>query len=104
MRKRILNPHRRHRRQNAPYDPAPLNPLRDYQREFKEWCLAAGWSEHTVRTQETALLRFIVWCDARGLTRVQDITRPVLERYQRHLYHYRKANGAPLWSAPSSCS
>jgi integrase/recombinase XerD len=93
---RALNPRRRKRRKAAPYDPVPLNPLRHYQREFKEWSLASGWSEHTARTQEMALLRFIVWCDERGITRVQDITRPILERYQRHLYHYRKSNGAPL--------
>lgn len=93
---RTLNPRRRRRRKSAPYDPAPLNPLRNYQREFKDWSLTLGWSEHTARTQEMALLRFIVWCDERGLTRVQDITRPILERYQRHLYHYRKTNGAPL--------
>lgn len=96
MRPRTLNPRRRKRRKAAPYDPAPLNPLRNYQREFKDWSLTLGWSEHTVHTQEMALLRFIVWCDERGITRVQDITRPILERYQRHLYHYRKTNGAPL--------
>ena len=94
---RALNPKRRHRRPaKVPYDPAPLNPLRGYQREYKEWSLAAGFSEHTGRTQEMALLRFIVWADERGLQRPQDITRPILERYQRHLYHYRKTNGQPL--------
>ena len=25
-----------------------------------------------------------------------EITRPILERYQRWLYHYRKTNGQPL--------
>ena len=25
-----------------------------------------------------------------------EVTRPVLERYQRHLFHYRKTNGEPL--------
>lgn len=94
---RALNPHRRRRGPaKVPYDPAPLNPLRGYQREHEEWCLAAGRSVHTVRAQSMAILRFIVWCDERGLTRPQDITRPILERYQRHLYHYRKRNGAPL--------
>jgi integrase/recombinase XerD len=30
------------------------------------------------------------------LHRPQDITSPILERYRRHLFHYRKANGEPL--------
>ena len=30
------------------------------------------------------------------MDRVQDVTKPVLERYRRHLYHYRKENGEPL--------
>lgn len=94
---RALNPHRRRRRpRKVPYDPAPLNPLRGYQREHEQWSLAAGRSVHTVKAQSMAILRFILWCDERTLTRVQDITRPVLERYQRHLYHYRKKDGAPL--------
>ena len=31
-----------------------------------------------------------------GLTRPAEITRPILERYQRHLFLKRKKNGAPL--------
>jgi integrase/recombinase XerD len=38
----------------------------------------------------------LTWADERGLSRPQDITRPILERYQRHIYHHRKANGQPL--------
>lgn len=25
-----------------------------------------------------------------------NVSRPILERYRRHLYHYRKENGEPL--------
>lgn len=38
----------------------------------------------------------MTWCDERGLTRPAEITRPIIERYQRHLFLKRKANGAPL--------
>jgi integrase/recombinase XerD len=31
-----------------------------------------------------------------GLTRPEEITKPILERYPRYLFHYRKANGKPL--------
>lgn len=94
---RALNPRRRRRGPaKTPHDPAPLNPLRGYLREYEEWARATGRSEHTVRARALAILRFILWCDERGLTRPQDITRPILERYQRHLYHYRKKDGRPL--------
>jgi integrase/recombinase XerD len=94
---RALNPNRRTRaKAKVPYDPAPLNPLRGYLREYEAWALAAGFSTHTLRSRVMALLRFIRWCDERGLMRPQDITKPILERYQRHLYHYRKTNGQPL--------
>ena len=36
------------------------------------------------------------WAHERGLTRPHEITKPILERYQRHLFLYRKDNGQPL--------
>ena len=42
------------------------------------------------------LAHLIVWLDERGVTRPADVTRPMLERYQRWLFHYRKTNGDPL--------
>ena len=61
-----------------------------------------GLSPHTVELRARELRRFIAWCDDRGLHRPQDITRPVLERYRRHLFHYRKRNGEPLSFATQS--
>ena len=94
---RMLNPKRRHRRKGLnPHDPAPGNPLHAYLDVYCEWALAAGFSEHTMATRRAAVLRFIVWCDERAITAPTQITRPVLERYQRTLHQYRKSNGAPL--------
>jgi len=67
-----------------------------YLLQFLEWSAAVGLSEQTVTTRKRALSRFIQWCDERDLKRPQDITRPILERYRRYLFHYRKANGEPL--------
>ena len=39
---------------------------------------------------------FLDWCKERGLTEPVEVTRPVLERYQRHLFYSRKKNGEPL--------
>lgn len=94
---RALNPKRKHRRKNSrPHDPAPGHPLHPYLDAYCEWALAAGFSEHTMATRRFAVQRFIVWCDERGITKPVEVTRPMLERYQRTLYQYRKSDGAPL--------
>lgn len=36
------------------------------------------------------------WLADRGVTRPVEVTRPMLVRYQRYLFHYRKADGEPL--------
>jgi len=93
---RTLTPRRRHRKKNPQSLPAPGNPLHGYLEAYSEWAQAAGHSSHTVGSRRAALLRFIVWCDERSLAQPTEITRALLERYQRYLYHYRKKNGAPL--------
>jgi integrase/recombinase XerD len=55
-----------------------------------------GDSASTVGTRAAVLRLFIEWCDERSVTTPQAVTRPLLERYQRHLHHYRKPNGKPL--------
>ncbi|MGA3050284.1 MAG: site-specific tyrosine recombinase XerC, partial [Terracidiphilus sp.] len=39
---------------------------------------------------------FLEWLKERGITEPVEVTRPVLERYQRHLFYSRKKNGEPL--------
>jgi hypothetical protein len=48
------------------------------------------------RNREVHIGFFLQWCKERGLSEPVEVTRPVLERYQRHLFHYRKKNGEPL--------
>ncbi len=70
--------------------------LYHYMRRFLTWQSERQYSPATVRHGEECLRVFITWCDERGLGRPQDITKPILERYQRHLFLYRKDNGQPL--------
>ncbi len=67
-----------------------------YLNRFIEASAVSGLSETTVEIRRRMLSRFILWCDERDLDRPQDITRPILERYRRYLYHYRKVDGQPL--------
>jgi integrase/recombinase XerD len=55
-----------------------------------------GYSENTLRSRRFYLGFFIEWAWAHGLREPVEITRPVLERYQRYLFIYRKKNGEPL--------
>ena len=64
--------------------------------EFETWMGVHGYSQATVENRRRMLGFFIVWLDERGITRPADVTRPMVERYQRHLFHYRKADGDPL--------
>ncbi len=89
---------RKHRGGAKPRGPraADRNPFNLYAAQFLEWSAARALSDQTVETRHRALRRFIAWCDERELCHPKDVTLPVLERYQRYLYHYRKPNGAPL--------
>lgn len=77
------------------------NRLTRYMEEHFEWMKVSGYSLDTVRARRVALRKFIAWCDERGLDDPHEITRPMLERYQRYLFYYRKPEthrdaGAPL--------
>ena len=61
-----------------------------------EWMLVTGFTPDTIRARRIALKRFIRWCADRGINDPRDITKPMIERYQRHLFYYRKADGAPM--------
>jgi integrase/recombinase XerD len=63
---------------------------------FAEWMAARNYSPYTIEQRRTAIGAFIGWASLRGVERPQDVTRPMLERFQRHLFHHRKADGAPL--------
>ncbi|MCP4489539.1 MAG: site-specific integrase, partial [Gammaproteobacteria bacterium] len=79
-------------------DTSPIdhNGLYPYLLRFTEWGNVKGLSPATVKSRDRSLRRFIVWCDERSLNNPTEITKPILERYQKHLYYYRKNNGEPL--------
>jgi integrase/recombinase XerD len=64
--------------------------------EYLSWIGAQNYSEDTLRAFRFTIGYFLDWCGERGLETPHEITRPVLERYQRWLYHYRKKNGEPM--------
>jgi integrase/recombinase XerD len=61
-----------------------------------EWLRVHNYSELTVLARLNYLNRFILWATERGVVRPSEVTKPILERYQRWLFHYRKKGGDPL--------
>jgi len=74
-------------------DPASLTAFRA---RYLTWLQVRGFSAETVETRGRDLYAFITWATERGLAEPREITKPILERYQRHLFHWRKEGGAPL--------
>lgn len=90
---------RKKRRPGPPKpDPYPIagSGMAPYLARFLEASAAKGLAPRTVEIRDRMLRRFIHWCRERSLDRPQDVTRPILERYRRHLYHHRKPSGEPL--------
>ncbi len=56
---------------------------------YLEWLAVRNYSLQTVEVRREGLGVFIRWAAERGLNRPTEITKPILERYQRWLFHYR---------------
>jgi integrase/recombinase XerD len=87
---------RRPRKKAPKAAPVPKNALEAMLPLYLEWLEVRQYSGETIRTRRNHLEIFLRWCAERGLEDPHEITRPVLERYQRHLFHYRKRNGQLL--------
>jgi len=77
-------------------DPNDPEGLGAWMYRYLEWMRMQNYSERTVENRESYLGFFMGWCHQRSLTQPQEITKPILERYQRYLFHFRKDNGKPL--------
>ncbi len=83
------------RRKRKP-DPAPQTPLEHLMEKHLEDSRVHNYSEYTIRTRRIHIGFFLRWCAERGITEPTEVTRTVLETYQRYVFHYRKKNGEPL--------
>ena len=63
---------------------------------YLEWRDVHHYSQRARTGCESALRSFGRWCVERGISRPVDVTRGMVERYQRWLYHHRRPNGRPL--------
>ena len=77
-------------------DPADLAGFPRMIDEFGEWMGSHGYSPRTIENRRVMLSYLVDWLAERGVTRPVEVTRPMLESYQRALFHYRKRDGDPL--------
>jgi integrase/recombinase XerD len=80
-------------RTHRPNDALAHNRLLRFMEEHFEWMRVTGYSRYTIGARKQAIRKFIAWCDERGLDDPREITKPMLERYQRYLFYYRKPDG-----------
>jgi integrase/recombinase XerD len=85
-------------KQSAVTAAEPLDPegLVAWARRYIEALRVKNYSERTLETRQSYLQIFSRWCADRNITRPTEVTKPILERYQRHLFHFRRADGRPL--------
>jgi integrase/recombinase XerD len=77
-------------------DAPPVSPLAAMMERHLQDLLVKNYSEYTVKNRKVHIGFFIQWCHDRGITEPTEVTRPILEHYQRYLFHYRQKNGNPL--------
>jgi integrase/recombinase XerD len=77
-------------------DPSDPHGMAAEAAEYLEWLKIRNYSPETLKTRGFYLDCLIQWLEERGVTKPGEVTKPMLERYQRYLYHYRKENGEPL--------
>ena len=84
------------RRAPKPAPAPPSDTLHVLMEQHLVWMQTHNFSQDTVNTRRSCIGYFIDWCHERALNDPIEITRPILERYQRMLYQHRKPNGQPL--------
>jgi integrase/recombinase XerD len=90
-------------RQTDSWDRSKPDALALWRDAYLESLMARNYSPNTLESRRDAFRVFLTWAAERELTRATQITRPILETYQRWLWKYTKADGKRLgWSTQTS--
>lgn len=79
-----------------PLDPPEPDSLDARIADYLEWMAQKNYAPSTMKNVKRSLGHFVAWCTERGLSRAGEVTRPIVERYARHLYHLRTDRGTAL--------
>jgi integrase/recombinase XerD len=82
-----------------PFDRSQPDSLAQWQDTYLQSLAARNYAPATLNHRRYELKVFLAWAAERDLTRASQITRPILENFQRWLWRYTKPNGQRLgWS------
>jgi integrase/recombinase XerD len=78
-------------------DPETLGGFRGFVLDLLAWMAACAFSPTSIKGRRIELGYFVDWCEERAVSRPDEVTRALLERYRQHVFNYRrKDNGAGL--------
>lgn len=81
----------------VPGDPSDPDDMPMLVSGFCDWLAVRGYSSrHTIDRYHVSLALFTDWAAERGVTQPREVTRPVVEGYQRARFHLRQPSGKPL--------
>lgn len=72
------------------------DPLAAWVKRHLEALAMQGFAVRGLYSRSRDLVRFAQWCAERDIATPAEVTKPILERFLRHLFHHRKADGWPL--------
>jgi integrase/recombinase XerD len=84
------------RLQTVPGDPSDPAGFPRTVAAFETWMGVRGYTTSTIESRRRSIVFFVAWLAERNITRPVEVTRAMVERYQRHLFQLRKQNGQPL--------
>ena len=89
----IKTTRKRHQPIGDPNDPQGMVAMME---QFFEWMQVKNYSDRTIEVRRDYLRYFIDWSAVRGISQPAEVTKPIVERYQKYLFHFRKRDGDPL--------
>lgn len=78
------------------YAPTHSDSVAAWARRYLDALAVRQYASGTVAMVRQDLAHFNVWCIEREIASPREVTKPILERFQRYLFYYRKDNGQPL--------
>jgi integrase/recombinase XerD len=76
--------------------------MQAYVLQYVDYLKVKNHSTQGIAYRQRALEWFCAWLEERGVSRLNDVTRPMLERYARHLHYALNRSGKPLSVASQS--
>ena len=67
-----------------------------YAAHYIEHLTIKNYAPNFVAGRRMHLRQFFAWLNERGITRLNEVTRPILERYSKHLHYALNRSGRPL--------